>query len=523
VRRTRSLALLLEQSTASHPDRPVVSMAEQDGLRYAQFNALANRVRDRLVKLGVKRGDRVGLRLHKSVDGVAAIFGILKSGAAYVPVDADSPATRGAYIHNDCAVRAVFTSQALAPEFSAELSKLGATPRMFALDGSAGGLARLLDSLDADDPAPQVETVETDLEDVAYILYTSGSTGNPKGVVLTHGNALSFIDWCSVVFEPTCIDRFSSHAPFHFDLSILDLYVSIKHGSALVLFGESLGKEPVKLAQAIASERITMWYSTPSILNLLANFGKLERHDYSALRIVNFAGEVFPLPQYRAIRAAWPHPRFFNLYGPTETNVCTWYEVPAAAAIEGMSTFPIGALCVPNRGMVMAEDGAVVKTGDPGELLISGPNVMRGYWNLSQQNERAFHIDSTGTKWYRTGDIVTESDAGFRYVSRRDRMVKRRGYRVELGEIETVLNRHNDIREAAVVAIPDAESGVRVCAFVAAHEGITLTRIALKTASSKSLPPYMIPDQFFIVEKLARTSTDKIDYQTLKNAAANPA
>ncbi|MBK9253811.1 MAG: AMP-binding protein [Proteobacteria bacterium] len=112
--RTRSLAQLLEQSTASHPDRPAVSMAEQAGLRYAQFDALANRVRDRLVKLGVKRGDRVGLRLHKSVDGVAAIFGILKAGAAYVPVDADSPA-RGAYIHNDCAVRAVFTSQSLAP------------------------------------------------------------------------------------------------------------------------------------------------------------------------------------------------------------------------------------------------------------------------------------------------------------------------------------------------------------------------------------------------------------------------
>ncbi|MBK9253812.1 MAG: AMP-binding protein [Proteobacteria bacterium] len=210
---------------------------------------------------------------------------------------------------------------------------------------------------------------------------------------------------------------------------------------------------------------------------------------------------MFPLPQYRAIRAAWPHPRFFNLYGPTETNVCTWYEVPAAAAaIEGMSTFPIGALCVPNRGMVVAEDGAVVKTGDPGELLISGPNVMRGYWNLPLQNERAFHIDATGAKWYRTGDIVTESESGFRYVSRRDRMVKRRGYRVELGEIETVLSRHKDIREAAVVAIPDAESGVRVCAFVAAHEGSTLTRIALKTASSKSLPPYMIPDQFFIAK-----------------------
>lgn len=515
-----SLAELLERSAGRFAERPAVSVAEQGGLSYAQFDALANRVRDRLVRLGVRRGDRVGLRLHKSVDGVAAIFGILKAGAAYVPVDADSPAARGAYIHNDCQVRALFTSTALAAPFSAELARLGAAPRMLVLDERAGGLAALLDSLDAEDPAPPVSTVATGLEDVAYILYTSGSTGNPKGVVLTHGNALSFIDWCSGVFEPTEHDRFSSHAPFHFDLSILDLYVSIRHGAALVLFGEALGKEPVSLAAAIASERISMWYSTPSILNLLANFGKLERHDFSSLRVVNFAGEVFPLTQYRAVKALWPKPRYFNLYGPTETNVCTWYEVPADdAAIEGMSTFPIGALCVPNLGRVVGPEDAPVARGEPGELLISGPNVMRGYWNLPEQNERAFFVDAQGAKWYRTGDIVTESDEGYRYVSRRDRMVKRRGYRVELGEIETVLSRHPDIREAAVVALADAESGVRVCAFVAPHEGRNLTRIALKTLSSKGLPPYMIPDQFFLVDRLARTSTDKIDYQSLKSLA----
>jgi amino acid adenylation domain-containing protein len=517
-----SLASLLENSAARNPAGPAVSLAEQGGLTYAELDARANRVRDRLVHLGVKPGDRVGLRLHKSVDGVTLIFGILKAGAAYVPVDADSPAARGAYIHNDCAVRAVFTEQALAEAFSAELGRLGAKPHLFALTPDKG-LVGLLDSLDAADPAPRAATVPAKLDDVAYILYTSGSTGNPKGVVLTHGNALSFIDWCSGVFEPTSNDRFSSHAPFHFDLSILDLYVSIKHGAALVLFGEALGKEPQRLAAAIASEKITMWYSTPSILNLLANFGKMERHDYSHLRVVNFAGEVFPLPQYRAVKALLPHPRYFNLYGPTETNVCTWYEVPAdMSAIEGMSTFPIGPVCVPNRGMVVNEDNQVVPTGSPGELLIHGPNVMRGYWNLPENNARAFFIDAQGAAWYHTGDIVTESAEGYRYVSRRDRMVKRRGYRVELGEIETVLSRHADIREAAVVAIPDPESGVRVCAFVAPHEGRSLTRISLKTIASKGLPPYMIPDQFYITDKLARTSTDKIDYQTLKNTASAP-
>jgi acyl-coenzyme A synthetase/AMP-(fatty) acid ligase len=181
-----------------------------------------------------------------------------------------------------------------------------------------------------------------------------------------------------------------------------------------------------------------------------------------------------------------------------------------------MSTFPIGRICPPNRGMVVAEQGDRVAVGEPGELLVSGPNVMCGYWNLPEQNAAAFFVDRHGDRWYRTGDIVCEEpDVGYRYVGRRDRMVKRRGYRVELGEIEAALLRHPEIREAAVVAIPDAESGVRVRAFVVCQRDKTLSTIALKTYSAQALPPYMIPDTFEIAPALPRTSTDKINYQAL--------
>jgi acyl-coenzyme A synthetase/AMP-(fatty) acid ligase len=194
--------------------------------------------------------------------------------------------------------------------------------------------------------------------------------------------------------------------------------------------------------------------------------------------------------------------------------------VPSDDSVAQMPTFPIGKICPPNEGVVVDEKGERVRVGDPGELLVAGANVMGGYWNLPEQNARAFMVDADGRKWYRTGDIVTEDPTvGYRYVSRRDRMVKRRGYRVELGEIEVALLKHADIREAAVVAVPDAESGVRVCAFVGCQEGRFLTKIALKTHSSQNLPPYMIPDSFSVVDRLPRTSTDKIDHQTLKSRA----
>ena len=516
------LAGWLEDSARRFPDSMAVAMAEDRRITYGELLALSGQVRDRLWQLGVRPGDRVGLRLHKSIDGLAAIFGILQVGAAYVPVDAESPAARGAYVLNDCQVKVVFTEQRLEADLVGELNRLGASPAVLAMgdEGTGLALAALLARLEALDPAVTVPSVPACPDDIAYILYTSGSTGNPKGVVLTHRNAASFVDWVSDTFAPRRADIFSSHAPFHFDLSILDIFVSIKHGAGLVLFGEALGKDPGRLAAAIAAERISVWYSTPSILGLLADYGKLDRHDYSSLRIVFFAGEVFPVPRFRALRRFWNQPRFVNLYGPTETNVCTYYEVPGDGSWESMDTFPIGAMCVPNRGKVVDEHGEEVSRGTPGELVVCGPNVMQGYWNLPEQNARAFLVDSTGDRWYRTGDIVAEQpDGQYRYLSRRDRMVKRRGYRVELGEIEAGLMRHPDIREAAVVALPDALAGVRVVAFLSVLEGRELTIIGLKASASRLLPPYMIPDAFRILDALPRTSTNKVDLRILKELA----
>jgi acyl-coenzyme A synthetase/AMP-(fatty) acid ligase len=259
-----------------------------------------------------------------------------------------------------------------------------------------------------------------------------------------------------------------------------------------------------------------MWYSTPSILRLLVDFGELEKNDCSALRIVNFAGEVFPVKHLQALKMLWPHPRYFNLYGPTETNVCTFFEVPKEIPPDRVEPLPIGNVCSNDRAKVVDMHAETVPFGDEGELFIAGGSVMWGYWNLPERNAAVFETDEEGVVWYKTGDVVQQNDQGsFLFLGRRDRMVKRRGYRVELGEIESALYRHPQIREAAVIAEPHEESGVLITAYLSwAGDGRPST-IKMKQFSAGNLPLYMIPDRFTFVPDLPKTSTDKIDYQRL--------
>ncbi|MCC6179368.1 MAG: amino acid adenylation domain-containing protein [Chloroflexi bacterium] len=517
-----TLVDLLAASATAHSERVAVEDLHGGAVSYATLAKLSGRLRDRLRHLGVRPGDRVGLCLGKSIDAVATIFGILECGAAYVPVDASAPAVRNAYILADCSVTALIVEERLADGLHAELERAGQTPRLIVLErlGGGRGLDAALAWLDRADPAPRAARVVPSPDDLAYILYTSGSTGRPKGVMLSHRNAVSFVDWCSETFEPRPEDRFSSHAPFHFDLSILDLYVPLKHGATLVLFDEAIGKEPVGLAEAISAARISVWYSTPSILRVLAQYGKLGRYAYPALRAILFAGEVFPVQHLRFLTSLLPAPRYYNLYGPTETNVCTFAEVPAVIPDARTVPFPIGGACSHCLTRVVDEQGRTVANGDEGELVVSGPSVMRGYWNLPERTARAFIVDPDGRRWYRTGDIVADDgDGAYRYVGRRDRMVKRRGYRIELGEIEAGLYTHPAVREAAVVALPDDEGGVKIRAFLACRDGAHPSTIELKRFCAEHLPRYMVPDQFSFLEQLPRTSTDKTDYQRLKALA----
>lgn len=484
---------------------------------YAELDALVTATADRLARAGVRRGDRVGLYARRSVDVVAAMLATLRVGAAYVPVDPSAPSARNAGIHADCGVRLTLIEERYLEPYRGALAALGSAHVATASIGSAGlgaglrsWLARDLDTLA---PAPATPSGPPDL---AYILYTSGSTGRPKGVSITHENAAVFVAWCHAVLRPTVDDRFANHAQFHFDVSVLDVYTSLTSGAALVLVPDEVGKHAASAAALLAAERITVWYSAPSILAQMAGLGTLPDLDLSALRVIAFAGEVFPIDALKRLKAQVPRPRYLNLYGPTETNVCTFYELPRTFD-DATRPFPIGLPCAHYVAKVVDPEGRAVARGVEGELLVRGPGVMAGYWGRPDLTaERTISPEDDGPAWYRTGDIVTElPDGNLVYVGRRDRMIKLRGYRVELGEIEVRLHEHPQIDEAAVV-VDASDDGPSLHAHVATRNGTRLSLLQLKAFCGERLPAYMIPEKFHFHASLPRTSTDKVDYPRLR-------
>jgi amino acid adenylation domain-containing protein len=521
----------IETSADKFPNRTAIVGPDGRSLTYLELNSLATVVASFLSSRGIGVGDRVGIILPKSIEAVAIIFGILQCRAAYVPADWTSPVERNYAILTDCNVKALFLDSRLVAPLKAAAGG-GLLPELVvnvpddgdeAIREECTSWQEVLEQ----DSLPSKATERTK-DDLAYILYTSGSTGKPKGVMLTHANACAFVDWCSQAFQPVPEDRFSSHAPFHFDLSVLDLYVSLKHGASLHLIAPDVGQNPRQLAQFIAERRITVWYSAPSILAMMVQFGKLERQSLqrgentqraaSSLRLVLFAGEVFPVKHLRHLTKLWQSPTYYNLYGPTETNVCTAAKIEIPIPEERSEPYPIGHLCSHCSAMVLDESGRLVNNGGEGLLYIAGPSVFVGYWKRPEENATRF-IEQEGQRWYNTGDVVRfEQEAGYIYIGRRDRMVKRRGYRIELGEIEKALYQHTQLTEVAVIACFESDD-VKILAYVASQTSEHPSLIQMKSFCSHMLPSYMIPDTFIFCDRLPRTSTDKIHYQALARSS----
>jgi amino acid adenylation domain-containing protein len=424
----------------------------------------------------------IAILLERGIDAAIAIYAVLMTGACYLPLDVKNPTSRLQLIIEDAQ-----------PELI-----IGKGDRPAWLNDRVGW-ASCSAHQDNSDLAERwaEQLIHPTNNEIAAILYTSGSTGTPKGVALSHAAMLNFSNWAAQTFNLTAQDRIASLAPFHFDLSVFDLFSSLSCGATVFFIPSQLTLSPSKLTAWLAEQKITCWYTVPSLLSFIAFKGGLETRLLPELKQLLFAGEVFPTPHLIRLAQLLPDTNLYNLYGPTETNVCCYWPVNREK-LTPEQAIPIG---------IPACD-AKLQIAENGELLVHCENNFSGYWQQGQL------IARNSSEPYRTGDKVSRNQEGeYCYHGRLDRMLKCSGYRVEPAEIETVLNQIPGIEASAVIGVQDVSSGQRPAAVLVMKNQALLADI-IKTAKEK-LPTYMLPSKFKIVSTLPILSNGKINYSAL--------
>lgn len=513
----------IDRAAARAPDRDAIRYGGQ-ALTYAALVERADRLAGLLRAQGVRRGDRVGVHAGKGLAATVAMYGIMKAGAAYVPLDPASPPARQAFVVRDCGIRHLVTEPARERPLAALLAEGVPVECVIGVEREVGDRVRRFAWADvAAHPraAPDANLVEMDL---AYVLYTSGSTGMPKGVMHSHRSALAFARVAAATYGLTGEDRLSNHAPLHFDLSTLDYFSAALVGATTVVIPDVHTKMPASLAALIEAERLTVLYAVPLALTQLVLHGALEKRDLTSVRWVLFGGEPFPTKHLRALMAALPGARFSNVYGPTEVNGVTYWALPERLPPTD-EPIPIGQPYANVETLIADGDGAPVAEGEPGELLVRTPTMMRGYWGRKDLDERAFHsrpvFGHHEDVFLRTGDLVRRRPDGLlEFLGRKDRQVKVRGHRVELDEVEAALVSHDAVEAAAVFVVPDPDGSSRIDGAVTLHASHALDADALRTHAARLLPRYAVPERLAILEAMPRTSTGKIDREALRLRAA---
>lgn len=511
----RTLFDVFSTQAAARPEAFAVRLGDERWT-YGQLLERAQAIGRALRADGVRPHDRVGLYQPKSLDGVAALLGILECGAAYVPIDPQAPPERAHYALLHAGVKVLFTQGR--PQQQYEKAGLPWPERIYTSKAPSNAgpdqVRHLGAPLGDGPPAPAVPDVA-----LAYILYTSGSTGTPKGVAITHAQSLAFVHPAAQVFGLTSADVLASHAPFNFDLSVIDLWCAFLVGAEVVLLSETWLGFPVKLAEVLEKTKITVWNSVPSALIQLVSHGALEARDLSALRLVMFAGEPYPPKPLRALRAAVPGATLLNVYGQTEANSST-YQVLDTIPDDDQASVPIGRPFPNYEVLVWGDDGRPVEEPDrDGELYIVGGAVASGYWRDPERTRQAFvpHplFPERNFIVYKTGDRARYDHAGrLHFRGRADQAVKCRGFRVEPGEVEAVALTFSGLAEVAVVPVPHEEAGHLLALYIGAEGAIDVE--ALRAHLAAKLPRYMLPEAVEVRPALPRGPTGKIDKKALK-------
>lgn len=474
------------------PDKVALIYRNRE-LTYREVDRSANIVAAHLHARGVKPETLVGVCLERSARLVIALLGILKAGAAYVPIDATHPAERIRWIVSDSGMRVAIASSATARKLPASAS-----------DTVVLDIENALAGTDCD----VEEWEQANSTNLAYVMYTSGSTGRPKGVMVEHRNVVNFFAGMdgAIGSRPGVWLAVTSAG---FDISVLELLWTLTRGFTVVVAGETNSAE---IAQLIALHKVTHLQMTPSLARMLM----MDEHALSALgalRQILLGGEVVPVRVVERLRTVFAG-ELYNMYGPTETTI--WSTTHRVGEIG--KTVPIGRPIANTRAYLLNETLEPVKPGDAGELYLGGDGVARGYWNMPELTaERFVSIPvAASERVYRTGDLTRIGASGdLEFLGRMDFQVKLRGHRIEPGEIEMALERCKGVKQAVVLAHAEKEDDTRLAAFVVADATVERDAAKLRSALAHELPEVMIPATFAFLDSMPLTDNGKLDRKAL--------
>jgi len=494
---------MVAAQAARTPDALAVEFAGER-LTYADLEVRANRLANRLIRLGVTRDDRVAVCLERSIEMPIAVLAVLKAGGGYVAVDPAYPADRIAYMLEDSRASVVLTTS----DVAARLPEI-AMP-ILRLDSDAEEIAREA----ADAPA-----VAVDPENLGYVLYTSGSTGKPKGAALPHRALVNVVRWQVARFGDRPAARTLQFASLSFDVSFQEIFSAWAAGGSLVLVDDETRRDAERLMAYLREHGVERLYLPFAALQNLAEVAEGTDARLPALREIITAGEALrSTPQLRAFHAANPGLRLDNHYGPSETHVISAHllaESPDAWPLLP----PIGAPVANVRLYVLDGRMNPAPVGVPGELYAGGVNLARGYLGRAAMTAEKFVPDpfsaEPGARLYRTGDRAKwRMDGELEYIGRTDFQVKLRGFRVEPGEVEAVLGLHPSVREAAV-AVRGEGVEKRLVAYVVPVDGAKADTAELKAHVAAHLPEYMVPSAWVTLERMPLTPSGKVDRRAL--------
>ncbi|WP_433946009.1 amino acid adenylation domain-containing protein [Paenibacillus sp. SN-8-1] len=494
--------LFTEQATRT-PDNVALRFEEQV-MTYSELDRASNRIARMLLSKGVQCGSHVGLMVRRGFEMVVSMLGILKCGAAYVPIDPDFPQNRIAYIMENAQISVVLTDQPL--------------------EGIQQAQCIVLQEISVSEYSADAIDITQDSSELAYVIYTSGSTGMPKGVMIEHHAAVNLIHWVNNTFQVSVQDRLLFITSMCFDLSVYDVFGMLAAGGQVVIAKKEQVQSPAQLSRLISEEGITFWDSVPSTMNhLVQHIEQLDsalRND--TLRLVFMSGDWIPVQLPERIRAIFPNARVISLGGATEATVWSnYYPVEQVGTYQ--SSIPYGRPLANNYFYMLDDDGNPVPEGVAGELYIGGVGVARGYMNDPERTERSFvpnpFLPGSAVRMYRTGDLGRLlPDGNMEFLGRKDYQVKIRGYRVELGEVESQLCKLPSILEACVIDLTDQDGNKFLCAYYAAAQEIPVSEIRDQLA--EVLPGYMIPSMFMQIPQLPLTPNGKINRKGLPEPKA---